>query len=133
MRRIKDSSANWEQALQLIHHHNDVIGTFIGWHSYIYKALVEGAAGVMAGAANVVPEDIVAVARGYRRRRPARCPREMARVVSGHRRDDGCLRGGTFPRSAISTPGTGPTLLGAPGESIVPAAGLFDREQTHNS
>jgi 4-hydroxy-tetrahydrodipicolinate synthase len=45
---IKDSSANWEQALQLIHHHS---------------ALVEGSAGVMAGTANVVPEEIVAVAK----------------------------------------------------------------------
>ncbi|MFD0995646.1 dihydrodipicolinate synthase family protein [Pseudoclavibacter chungangensis] len=61
---IKDSSANWEQALQLIHHHADVIGTFIGWDSYIYSALAEGAAGVMAGAANVVPDEIVSVARG---------------------------------------------------------------------
>ncbi len=60
---VKDSSANWEQALQLIHHHGDVIGTFIGWDSYIYSALAEGAAGVMAGTANVVPAEIVAVAR----------------------------------------------------------------------
>jgi 4-hydroxy-tetrahydrodipicolinate synthase len=63
VRYIKDSSANWEQALQLIHYHGDVIGTFIGWDSYIYSALVEGAAGVMAGAANVVPDEIVAVSR----------------------------------------------------------------------
>lgn len=63
IRYIKDSSANWEQALQLIHHHSDVIGTFIGWDSYIYSALAEGAAGVMAGAANVVPDEIVAVNR----------------------------------------------------------------------
>ena len=55
IRYIKDSSANWEQALQLIHHHSDVIGTFIGWDVYLYSALVEGAAGVMAGTANVVP------------------------------------------------------------------------------
>lgn len=60
---VKDSSANWEQALQLIHHHGDAIQTFIGWDSYTYSALVEGAAGVMAGAANVVPEEIVAVRR----------------------------------------------------------------------
>lgn len=58
---IKGSSANWEQALQLIHHHSDVLDTIIGWDSYIYSALVEGAAGVMAGAANVIPEEIVAV------------------------------------------------------------------------
>lgn len=63
VRYIKDSSANWEQALQLIHHHNDVIGTFIGWDAYLYSALAEGAAGVMAGTANVVPEEIVEVTR----------------------------------------------------------------------
>jgi 4-hydroxy-tetrahydrodipicolinate synthase len=63
IRYIKDSSANWEQALQLIHHHSDVIGTFIGWDVYLYSALVEGAAGVMAGTANVVPNEIVAVSR----------------------------------------------------------------------
>lgn len=60
---VKDSSADWEQALQLIHHHGDKIGTFIGWDSYLYSALVEGAAGVMAGAANVVPAEIVSVNR----------------------------------------------------------------------
>ena len=59
---IKDSSANFEQALELIHYHSDVIGTFIGWDVYLYSALVEGAAGIMAGAANVVPEELVEVA-----------------------------------------------------------------------
>ncbi|ODR21300.1 4-hydroxy-tetrahydrodipicolinate synthase [Mycolicibacterium porcinum] len=63
VRYIKDSSANWEQALQLIHHHSDVIGTFIGWDAYLYSALAEGAAGVMAGTANVVPDEIVTIAR----------------------------------------------------------------------
>jgi 4-hydroxy-tetrahydrodipicolinate synthase len=61
IRYVKDSGANWEQGLQLIHHHADRIGTFIGWDVYLYSALVEGAAGVMAGAANVVPAQIVAV------------------------------------------------------------------------
>lgn len=59
---IKDSSANWEQALQLIHHHGDKIGTFIGWDAYAFSALTEGAAGIMAGTANVVPAEIVAMA-----------------------------------------------------------------------
>jgi 4-hydroxy-tetrahydrodipicolinate synthase len=64
VRYIKDSSANWEQALQLIHYHSDVIDTFIGWDSFAYSALVEGAAGVMAGTANVVPAELAEV---YRR------------------------------------------------------------------
>jgi 4-hydroxy-tetrahydrodipicolinate synthase len=63
VRYIKDSSADWEQALRLIHHHSDVIGTFIGWDAYLYSALVEGAAGVMAGTANVITDEIVGVAR----------------------------------------------------------------------
>lgn len=61
VRYIKDSSANMEQALQLIHHHSNRIATFMGWDSLILSALTEGAAGVMAGAANVVPQQIVAV------------------------------------------------------------------------
>lgn len=61
IRYIKDSSANMEQANQLIHHHGQHISTFIGWDSLILAALTEGAAGVMAGAANVVPREIVAV------------------------------------------------------------------------
>jgi 4-hydroxy-tetrahydrodipicolinate synthase len=63
IRYVKDSSANWEQALQLIHHHREHIGTFIGWDSYIFSALMEGAVGVMAGTANVVPHEIVSVRR----------------------------------------------------------------------
>lgn len=63
IRYIKDSSANWDQALKLIHHHSDVIGTIMGWDDYIFSALVEGATAVMAGAANVIPAEIVSVAR----------------------------------------------------------------------
>lgn len=61
VRYIKDSSANWEQALTLIHDHSDVISTIVGWDVYAYSALVEGAVGVMAGAANVVPNELVNV------------------------------------------------------------------------
>ena len=63
IRYIKDSSANWEQALTLIHDHSDVIGTIVGWDVYTYSALAEGAVAVMAGAANVVPDEIVTVTR----------------------------------------------------------------------
>ncbi|WP_166828743.1 dihydrodipicolinate synthase family protein [Brevibacterium limosum] len=63
IRYIKDSSANWEQALKLIHHHSDVISTFIGWDSFIYSGLVEGTAGMVAGAANALPAEIVSVSK----------------------------------------------------------------------
>lgn len=61
IRYIKDSSANWELGLQLVHRLGDRVGTFIGWDAYTYSALSEGAAGVMAGAANVVGPELVAV------------------------------------------------------------------------
>jgi 4-hydroxy-tetrahydrodipicolinate synthase len=58
---VKDSSHDWEQALRLIHHHSDDIKLIMGWDSFSFSALTEGAAGVMAGAANVVPNEIVSV------------------------------------------------------------------------
>ncbi|MFC8097844.1 dihydrodipicolinate synthase family protein [Streptomyces sp. NPDC057363] len=63
---VKDSSQDWEQALRLIHHHSDDIGLIMGWDSYSFSALLEGATGIMAGAANVVPDEIVAVRRAIR-------------------------------------------------------------------
>jgi 4-hydroxy-tetrahydrodipicolinate synthase len=63
---VKDSSKDWEQALRLIHHHRDDIGLIMGWDSYSFSALLEGATGVMVGAANVVPDEIVAVAQALR-------------------------------------------------------------------
>ncbi len=63
---VKDSSHDWEQALRLIHHHGDDIKLIMGWDSFSFGALTEGAAGIMAGAANVVPNEIVAVVRAIR-------------------------------------------------------------------
>ncbi|MGW2342408.1 4-hydroxy-tetrahydrodipicolinate synthase [Streptomyces sp. NPDC001661] len=58
---IKDTSADMAQAGQLIHRHGDVIDTFLGWDSLLLASVAEGAAGVMAGSANVMPADLVAV------------------------------------------------------------------------
>lgn len=63
---VKDSSKDWEQALRLIHHHSDDIGLIVGWDSFLFSALLEGATGIMAGAANVVPDEIAAVAKALR-------------------------------------------------------------------
>lgn len=49
------------QAAQLIHHYGDLVGTFVGWDTLILSSLVAGSAGVMAGTANIVPAEIVAV------------------------------------------------------------------------
>ena len=39
----------------------DLVGTFIGWDSLILASLVSGSAGVMAGTANIIPAELVAV------------------------------------------------------------------------
>lgn len=63
IRYVKDSSGDMGQATQLIHHHGEHIATFVGADSLILAGLTEGAAGVMAGTANVVPAEIAAVYR----------------------------------------------------------------------
>jgi 4-hydroxy-tetrahydrodipicolinate synthase len=58
---IKDTSADMAQAGRLVHNHGDVIATFVGWDSLTLAALTEGAAGVMAGTANVMPAELVSI------------------------------------------------------------------------
>jgi 4-hydroxy-tetrahydrodipicolinate synthase len=61
IRYIKNTTVDMAQSARLIHNHGDVLSTFVGWDSLTLSALVEGAAGVMAGTANVVPAELVAV------------------------------------------------------------------------
>ena len=61
IRYIKNTTIDMAQSAQLIHNYGDVISTFVGWDSLLLSALAEGAAGVMAGTANVVPTELVAV------------------------------------------------------------------------
>jgi 4-hydroxy-tetrahydrodipicolinate synthase len=61
IRYIKNTTVDMAQTARLIHNHGDVISTFVGWDSLLLSALAEGAAGVMAGTANVVPAELVAV------------------------------------------------------------------------
>ena len=61
IRYIKNTTVDMAQSARLIHNHGDVISTFVGWDSLLLSALSEGAAGVMAGTANVVPAELVAV------------------------------------------------------------------------
>jgi 4-hydroxy-tetrahydrodipicolinate synthase len=63
IRYIKDTSADMAQAGQLIHRHGDVISTFVGWDSLLLASITEGAAGVMAGTANVMPAQLVSIHR----------------------------------------------------------------------
>lgn len=77
---IKDTSADLAQAGQLIHNHGDVISTFVGWDSLMLAALTEGAAGVMAGTANVMPAELVSVYRAVCDGELERAQSEWARI-----------------------------------------------------
>jgi 4-hydroxy-tetrahydrodipicolinate synthase len=61
IRYIKNTTVDMAQSAALIHNYGDVISTFVGWDSLLLSALAEGAAGVMAGTANIVPAELVAV------------------------------------------------------------------------
>ena len=77
---IKDTSADMAQAGQLIHRHGDVISTFVGWDSLLLAALTEGAAGVMAGTANVMPAHLVSIHRALSQGDLDRARREWAQL-----------------------------------------------------
>jgi 4-hydroxy-tetrahydrodipicolinate synthase len=80
VRYIKDTSADMAQAGQLIHNHGDVISTFVGWDSLLLAALTEGAAGVMAGTANVMPAHLVSIHRALAAGDLDRARREWAQI-----------------------------------------------------
>ena len=80
IRYIKDTSADMAQAGQLIHNHGDVISTFVGWDSLLLAALTEGAAGVMAGTANVMPAHLVSIHRALATGDLDRARREWAQI-----------------------------------------------------
>jgi 4-hydroxy-tetrahydrodipicolinate synthase len=58
---VKNTTPDMAQAAQLIHHYGDLVGTFVGWDTLILSSLVAGSAGAMAGTANIIPAEIVAV------------------------------------------------------------------------
>lgn len=58
---VKDTSGDFTAAAQLIHEYGDAVSVFVGWDTLLLAALVEGAAGSVIGAANVVPRELVAV------------------------------------------------------------------------
>jgi aminobutyraldehyde dehydrogenase len=80
IRYIKNTTIDMAQSAALIHNHGDVISTFVGWDSLLLAALAEGAAGVMAGTANVVPAELVAVYDAVRRGDLDGARRDWARV-----------------------------------------------------
>lgn len=63
IRYVKDTSGDMAQVCKLIHHHGDVISTFVGCDDLLLSSISEGAAGVMAGTANVIPAELVSIHR----------------------------------------------------------------------
>ena len=80
IRYIKDTSADMAQAGQLIHHYGDVISTFVGWDTLLLAALTEGAAGFMAGTANIMPAQLVSIHRALVAGELDRARREWAHI-----------------------------------------------------
>jgi 4-hydroxy-tetrahydrodipicolinate synthase len=80
IRYIKDTSGDLAQAGQLIHNHANVISTFVGWDSLMLAALAEGAAGVMAGTANVIPAHLVSIYTAMRDGEVERAQSEWTRI-----------------------------------------------------
>jgi 4-hydroxy-tetrahydrodipicolinate synthase len=58
---VKDTSGDFTAAAQLIHEYGEAVSVFVGWDTLFFAALIEGAAGSVIGAANVVPRELVAV------------------------------------------------------------------------
>jgi 4-hydroxy-tetrahydrodipicolinate synthase len=61
IRYVKDTTGDLAQAAQLIHQYGEVVSTFVGWDALLLAALTEGAAGVMAGTANVFAAELVSI------------------------------------------------------------------------
>jgi 4-hydroxy-tetrahydrodipicolinate synthase len=77
---VKDTSGDLAQAGQLIHHHGDALSTIVGWDALALAALAEGAAGVMAGTANVIAAELVSIHAAMSEGDLARAHREWEQV-----------------------------------------------------
>jgi 4-hydroxy-tetrahydrodipicolinate synthase len=58
---VKDTTGDFSQAARLIHDHGDDINTFVGQDTLFLGAMVEGAAGSIVGASNLIPRSLVNV------------------------------------------------------------------------
>lgn len=77
---IKDTSADMSQLAQLVHHHGDVVSSFVGWDSLLLSALTEGAAGAVAGTANAIPAELASIRRAVQDGDQARARAEWSLV-----------------------------------------------------
>ena len=58
---VKDTTGDFSQAACLIHDYKDVITVFVGQDTFFLGALLEGATGVIVGAANFLGRELVAI------------------------------------------------------------------------
>ena len=63
VRYVKDTSGDLSHVLRLVHQHGGAVSTFVGWDTLTLAALAEGAPGVVIGAANLIPAELVALQR----------------------------------------------------------------------
>jgi 4-hydroxy-tetrahydrodipicolinate synthase len=61
VRYVKDTSGDFSQAACLIHDYGDVVSTFVGLDTLYLSSLVEGAAGSVLGAANLIPAELASI------------------------------------------------------------------------
>lgn len=59
IRCVKDTSGDFGQAARLIHDYGDVLATFVGWDTLFLAAFLEGGAGTIVGAANLIAPELV--------------------------------------------------------------------------
>ena len=83
---VKDTSGDFTAAAQLIHEYGDAVSVFVGWDTLFLAALLEGAAGSVIGAANVVPRELVSIYDAVQCQRSVVGPRAVAGALSpaGH-------------------------------------------------
>ena len=80
IRYIKDTSGDMAQAGKLIHRLAGRIDTFIGWDSLLVASIAEGAAGVMAGTANIFPRELVSIYNALQANNLAQAQREWKQI-----------------------------------------------------
>jgi 4-hydroxy-tetrahydrodipicolinate synthase len=58
---VKDTSGDFTQGAKLIHQYSDVLKVFVGLDTFYFSALVEGGAGSVNGAANIICPELVEI------------------------------------------------------------------------
>ena len=60
-RYVKDTSGSYSQAAELIRNHGDEVGVFVGWDTFYFATLAEGALGSVHDGPNIVATQMVQI------------------------------------------------------------------------